>query len=115
MFSARFQMLAAKLYGAKVDWTPQIIYMVRILGSFAFVLGLLAVAAALDPIRQSIIVYGFIALFILRDFHRLLFHKDIEMAFSLKSQMNLLTNLFFLLQTALLFVLLQMAKNKAIL
>ncbi len=113
MFSPRFQAWAAASYGAQVDWTPQMIYMTRILGSFAFVLGILALAAALNPLREQAIIYGFVVLFLLRDAHRLLFQADIRAAFHLSDQTNWLTNAFFLAQTLLLLLLNWLARRLA--
>ncbi len=105
MFSPAFQAWAASTYGARVDWTPQMVYMVRILGSFAFVLGLLALAAAINPLREQTIIYGFVVLFLLRDAHRLLFHAEIQGAFAVTSAVNWLTNAFLFAQTLLLLLL----------
>lgn len=111
MFSPGFQAGAAALYGAHVDWTPQAIYLVRILGSFAFVFGILALAAARRPLQNQAIIYGFIALFLLRDAHRLLFNAEIQAAFGLASRTNTMTNGFFLAQTVLLYVLLRVTQR----
>ncbi len=49
MFSVSFQKLAVASYGAALPWEVRDIYFVRIIGSFAFVLGYLAAMAAVDP------------------------------------------------------------------
>lgn len=99
MTSLPFQQMAVHLYGATVVWNAQFIYLVRILGSFAFVFGVLAAIAVYDPLRHQGIVWGFVVLFLLRDLHRLIFAEEIQRAFSLAAKTNVWTNLFFLAQT----------------
>lgn len=112
MTSHGFQKAMVDLYGAQVLWTPQFIYAARIIGSFAFVIGIMALLAAFDPLRNSAIVWGIVALFVIRDLHRLAFAAEIEHAFALPARMNLLTNLFFLAQSVLLAGLLLHAQKK---
>ena len=114
MVSHPFQRMAVGVYGASVTWTPQIIYLARIIGSFAFVLGVMALAAAIDPLRHKIVVYGFVTLFVVRDVHRLVFAREIEAAFGLPAHMNLVTNLFFISQAVAVFVLLQVARIESV-
>ena len=112
MASPTFQATAAALYGAQVAWTPALVYLVRILGSFAFVLGLLAVAAAREPLSNRAIIWGFATLFLLRDAHRVIFADEIQAAFALRPGVNALTNVFFLAQSVGLLVLLRLARPR---
>src|SRR5215208_1408030 len=45
----------ARGYGARVDWTPQFVYILHPLGAFMIALGLVAIAAAREPLR---VVFG---------------------------------------------------------
>src|SRR5688500_16308223 len=54
-------------YGATVDWTPQFVYILHPLVAFMIILGVLAAAAAREPMRYSAVVLGFVALFTIRD------------------------------------------------
>lgn len=107
MFSVTFQVFAASAYGA-VLWRPdfQNIYFTRILGSFAFVLGTMAFAAALDPLRYRAIVIGFVEFFILRNIHRHLYSNELISGFGISRWINDLTSLFFGVQAAILIILL---------
>src|SRR5262249_31401225 len=60
MFSIRFQQFAVSLYGAHVAWSDSNVYFLRIVGSFAFVLGSIAAMAVRDPLKYQIVVLGFI-------------------------------------------------------
>src|SRR6185503_10068172 len=52
MFSIPFQHWAVSSYGARLSWDTRDIYFIRIIGSFAFVLGYLAAMAAKDPLKH---------------------------------------------------------------
>ena len=76
--------VAATLYGATVNWgDPQFVYILRPLGAFMIALGILAAVAARDPLRYRAIALGFVALFFLRGFQRVLFGNEIESAFGI--------------------------------
>jgi hypothetical protein len=102
MTSIECQSFLAGLYGAQIRWSDEIVYLIRILGSFAFTLGVLAALAALDPIRNRVIGWGFVILFVMRNIHRHLFHSELERGFLLNPTVNLLTTMFFLSQAVLL-------------
>ncbi len=77
MFSIEFQKTAISNYGGTLEWNTTNIYFIRIIGSFAFVLGYLAWMASRDPMRHKIIIIGFIELFILRNINRHLFADEL--------------------------------------
>jgi hypothetical protein len=79
--SPTFTQLIADAYGAKVDWTPQLVYSFKILGAFMVALGILAALTARDPLRHPIVPLGFVILFALRALQRLVFMREIESAF----------------------------------
>ena len=58
MFSIDFQKTAIANYGGTLDWSTTNIYFIRIIGSFAFVLGYLAWMASRDPMKHKIIIIG---------------------------------------------------------
>lgn len=93
MFSQSFQRTAAHFYGVGDPWTGRDVYFTRVLGSFALVLGVLAAAAARNPHRHRIVVWGFVEFFILRDVHRHLFQGELVGAFGITPAMNLLTTI----------------------
>lgn len=114
-----FPKLMAGYYGAaEVDWTPQFVYMLRPLGAFMFVLGLLAAVAAMNPLKHRAICYGFSVLFFLRALQRIVFQADIETAFGIGPVRNYVNAAFFLgMALALLglhlYVAIQSRKNQA--
>lgn len=112
MFSARFQQFAVVLYGAHFDWNARDTYFIRIIGSFAFVLGSLAAVAARDPLKHRIVVIAFIEFFLLRNINRHLYSNELYDGFAVSLLVNDLTSLFFGTQAALLAALLWWARRQ---
>ena len=102
MCSIRFQQLAVSFYGAQVIWNDTHVYFLRILGSFAFVLGSLAAMASRDPLQHQIVVIAFIEFFVLRNIHRHLYSNELYAGFGLSPLVNELTTAFFGIQAVLL-------------
>jgi hypothetical protein len=69
--------------------------------------------AARDPVRHRLIVYGFIAVLLLRDLQRLVYQQEIQAAFGIGFAWNLAVGGFFFAQAALMFVLLQLARKRS--
>ena len=113
MFSIDFQKTAIANYGGTLDWSTTNIYFIRIIGSFAFVLGYLAWMASRDPMRNKIIIIGFIEFFILRNINRHLFADELYVALNVSQIMNVMTSVFFGLQALLLTYLLWRTSRKA--
>ena len=103
----------ARGYGATVDWTPQFNYILHPLGAFMIALGLMAVAAARDPRRYSAVVGGFVALFVIRALHRLVFGSAITDAFSIPASRNTIAMVIFAAQALVLFLLWRAAMRDA--
>ena len=95
MFSITFQRFAVAGYGAELDWTARNIYFLRIVGSFAFILGTIAAMAARNPLMYSIVAVGFIEFFVLRNIHRHLYSQELYEGFGVSSLTNDLTTVFF--------------------
>ncbi len=112
MFSIDFQKATIAFYGGNLEWNSTNIYFIRIIGSFAFVLGFLAWMASRDPMRYKIIVIGFIEFFILRNIHRHLFADELYVALNISPMMNVMTSVFFGLQALLLTYLLWSTSRK---
>ncbi len=102
MVSVDFQKAAIAGYGGTLEWTPTTIYFIRIIGSFAFVLGYLAWMASRDPMRHKVIIVGFIEFFILRNINRHVFADELYTALNVSQMMNVMTSVFFGLQALLL-------------
>jgi hypothetical protein len=114
MFSVPFQKFAVALYGATLTWDARDIYFIRIVGSFAFVLGYLAAMAARDPLKHQIVIVGFIEFFILRNINRHLYSGELYSGFGVSPFVNNLTTIFFGVQAILLVGLLwQVNRNKS--
>jgi len=112
MFSIDFQKTAIANYGGTLEWNSTNIYFIRIIGSFAFVLGYLAWMAARDPMRYKIIIIGFIEFFILRNISRHFFADELYVALNVSQMMNVMTSVFFGLQALLLTYLLWRTSRK---
>lgn len=112
VFSSSFQRASAVLYGAEFVWTEQAVYFTRIIGSFVVIFGFLALMAARDPLRNQAIIMGFIGLFVLRSFSRHLHSDDLYAGFGISPLINVLTSAFFVVQAAILGLLLWLARRK---
>lgn len=104
-WSPEFARQMAQYYGARVEWTPQFVYMLKPLGAFMFILGALAAAAARDPLRYPVIVYGFVMLFTIRALQRLVHQREIFEAFAIAPGRNLGAMVLFFVMAASLFTL----------
>ena len=111
MFSIQFQRFAVTSYGADLPWDDRNIYFIRIVGSFAFVLGYLAAMASRDPLKHQIVIIGFIEFFVLRNINRHLYSRELYAGFGVSPMVNDLTTLFFGVQAVLLGVLLGRARS----
>jgi hypothetical protein len=111
MFFVSFQKFAVASYGATLPWNDQSVYFLRIMGSFAFVLGTMAYAAARDPMRYRLVIVGFIEFFVLRNVHRHFFSNELIDGFGISSLTNNLTTVFFGAQAILLALLLWKTRN----
>ncbi len=102
MSSIGFQKISATLYGARLDWTAANIYLLRVIGAFAFVMGLLALLAARNPLRNRVIVVGFIVFFTIRNINRHLHANELSEGLLLTPLISYLTTAFFGIQAILL-------------
>lgn len=111
--SPDFPQLMAQYYGAQVNWTPEILYIVKPIGAFMFALGVMAALAARDPLGHVSVVYGFVVLFAFRGLQRLIFQSEIESAVAIASGRNFGNAVFFLLMAAALVLLLRFTGKQA--
>jgi hypothetical protein len=109
--SDRFTRMIAAGYGATVDWTPQFTYILRPLGAFMIILGVLAAVAARQPGRYPAVVHGFVALFTIRALHRLVYNDAITEAFGIPSSRNMMVLAIMLLQAIVLYLLWRAARE----
>ena len=98
------------LYNAQVDWSqPQFVYILKPLGAFMFILGLMAAIAARNPLPNKLIVYGFALLWLVRSLQRIIFWQEIENAFAIPTGSLMSGTIFVFLSGVLLVVLLYFA------
>lgn len=112
MFSPEFQHFAVKTYGASFEWNIRDTYFIRIIGSFVFVLGSLALVASINPLKYWLFILCYVEFFILRDIHRHLYSEELYQGFSVTPFINVMTSLVFALQAVALAVLVWFAKKK---
>ncbi len=109
--SSRFPEILASYYGAQVDWTPQFAYILKPLGAFMFVLGVLAAVAARNPLKNTMIVYGFVILFAARAVQRFMFREEIYEALAIAPGRNMTAMVLFFVLAASLFALYRLAEK----
>jgi hypothetical protein len=102
MFSQTFQHFAVETYGANFEWTVRDTYFIRIVGSFVFVLGSLALAASVDPVRYALFLLCYVEFFVLRDIHRHLYSAELYEGFHVSPAINVLTSVVFAVQAVAL-------------
>ena len=56
----------------------ELCYILKPLGAFMVTLGILAAAAALNPTRNRVIMYGFVILFLGRALQRLVWAQEVQ-------------------------------------
>ena len=111
--SSGFPARVAAYYGARVDWTPQFTYILKPLGAFMVVLGLLGIAAAMDPLKHRLIAYGFAGVFVIRTLQRIVFMQQLQDAFAIEPGRNLLHIVLFSAMAVALFALQRRAERDA--
>lgn len=90
-----FARYMANVYAAEVKWTPEFSYIVRPMGVFMISLGIMAIAAARDPIRYRAVLYALAVVFLARAAQRLVWADEVQAAFGLSSSRNIANMLFF--------------------
>lgn len=112
--SGGFPQTMATYYGAqKVNWTPELVYMLHPLGAFMFVLGMLAVVAAMDPLKHRATVFAFAALFIIRGLQRIVFRQETVDLFGISPTRNMINMVFFVGMGVVLLILYSYASRRA--
>jgi hypothetical protein len=94
-----------------VEWTPAFLYILKPLGAFMLVLGVLAAVAALKPLENVAIVYGFMLLFLVRAFQRLIHQDELLDVFGITAKHNFGNMVFFTAMAVGLFLLLRAARR----
>jgi len=94
--------VAARLYDADLQLTPQLQHVVRILGAFMIAIGVLAGLAALYPQRSGPVVIGVAVLLVLRVLQRAIFAGEVRDAFGVSTAHLWVQSLFFLALAAAL-------------
>jgi hypothetical protein len=111
--SSGFPQIMAGYYGATVAWTPELLYILKPVGAFMIAIGIMAAAAARDPVGHRSIVYGLVALFVIRGLQRIAFAEEIASAVAIDSTRNIINAVIFLLLGGVLFFLYNAASKGA--
>ena len=109
--SDTFTRMIAAGYGATVDWTPQFVYILRPLGAFMIILGILAAVAARQPGRYPAVIMGFVILFAIRALHRLFYFDVLDSAFGISRSRSMVNMAVFALQAVVLLLLWRAARE----
>lgn len=100
--SADFPQFVAGYYGAEVEWTAALLYIIKPLGAFMVVIGVLAGVAARNPLQHAAIIYGVAFLFLLRGIQRIVFMEEISTAVNIEATRNIGNAILFLVLAVLL-------------
>ena len=109
--SESFTRMIAAGYGATVDWTPQFVYILKPLGAFMIILGILAAVAARQPGRYPAVILGFVLLFTIRALHRLFYMGVLESAFGISRSRSMMNLAVFAVQAIVLLLLWRAARD----
>lgn len=95
--SPAFPQLMAGYYGAAVEFTPQFLYILKPLGAFMIMVGLVVMTAARDPLNNGAIVYALAALLAIRGLQRFAYQDAIVGDLAIESSRNVINGIVFLL------------------
>lgn len=73
--------LAKTIFGLNLEMTPQMSYIVQLLGVYAIVFGVVAGMAALDPLKHPVLLNVIVLLYALRIMNKLLSMNQFQQAF----------------------------------
>jgi hypothetical protein len=73
--------LARSIFGLNLDMTPQLSYIVQLLGVYAIVFGLITGLMAVDPLRYPLMLNVVVVLYVLRVLNKFLSMGQFEQAF----------------------------------
>ena len=107
--SPAFPQAMAGYYGASVEFTPQFLYILKPLGAFMIMVGLVVMAAARDPLNNGAIVYALAALLAIRGLQRFAYQDTIVSDLAIASSRNAVNGIFFLLLAVTFVVLFRLA------
>ncbi len=110
--SSDFPQAMANYYGAELSFTPALLYILKPVGAFMLVVGVMAGFAARDPLGNRAVVYGLILLFAVRGLQRIVFQEEIANAVAIATSRNLGNAAFFLLLAVCLGVLFNLARKE---
>lgn len=110
--SPAFPQLMAGYYGASVEFTPQFLYILKPLGAFMIMVGLVVLAAARDPLNNAAIVYALVALLGIRGLQRFIFQDAIVSDLAIESSRNVVNGIVFLSLAAAFALLFTLAKRQ---
>jgi hypothetical protein len=97
MLAPGFQRFMGEMYGANVTWTLELQYLLRPMGVFMLGLGVIGIAAALDPLRYRVVIHGFVLVLLLRVAQRVVHREEIAAAFDLGIGRQMVNGAFFFL------------------
>jgi hypothetical protein len=81
----QFAQFVVSWYGATVDWTPQFTFILKPLGAYMLMTGLIAAATARAEIPHPSITSGIAALFTINALYRILRFEYVRTTFSIAS------------------------------
>ena len=95
--------VAETFYRASLATTPQLEHIAHMFGVYMLVVGVLAVFALLDPVKNVAITYGIVILLVLRVIQRVVFVKQALQNFEVPVGWYWVQTIFFLAVACILF------------
>src|SRR5204863_2172524 len=93
--------------------TDQLLVIVKPVGAFMFILGVLAAVAAWDPLRYRAVVYAFAGLFLIRAVQRLAFGHEQTAAFAIPPDRVRMAMILFFVMAVSLFALYRYVESRS--
>lgn len=77
--------IAKTIFGMNLIVTPQLSYMAKLLGVYAFIFGIFMIIAAYKPKENKLIIYAGILLYAIRVINRFVFGDLVQQAFDVSN------------------------------
>ena len=105
--------LAEIFYKASVTLNPQMEHIMQMFGAYMLTVGILAILASLDPVKNKAITHGIILLLVLRVFQRVAFARQAWTVFRISTGWYWAHTIFFSLIAVVLFLLCPKGESSA--
>ncbi len=92
------------IYGGSMTMTPQLDYIVRMMGAYILAVAIMALLALINPAKSRLVIYGLISLMLLRFLDVVAFGKQAHEAFKIPMARVWGDGIIFLILAVFLFI-----------